>query len=95
MPDIKCVTDRNNFDYDLYTRMYKSSETDPLTGLLSISSFRRISKTILGEVREHDSRTIVFIYIDIRDFKGINEEFGFEQGDEVLKSFGTIIKEVF
>ena len=95
MPDIKCVTDRNNFDYDFYTKMYKSSETDPLTGLLSISSFRRISKIILGEVREHDSRTIVFIYIDIRDFKGINEEFGFEQGDEVLKSFGTIIKEVF
>ncbi|PWT27030.1 GGDEF domain-containing phosphodiesterase [Butyrivibrio fibrisolvens] len=95
MPDIKCVTDRNNFDYDLYTKMYKSSETDPLTGLLSISSFRKISKIILGEVREHDSRTIVFIYIDIRDFKGINEEFGFEQGDEVLKSFGTIIKEVF
>ena len=41
MPDIRCVTDSNNLDYNFYAKMYKSSDADPLTGLLTIATFRK------------------------------------------------------
>ena len=95
MADIRCVTDSNNFDDSFNTRMYSGYELDPLTGLLTISSFRQFAQSILEPIRANDNRNIAIIYMDIRDFKGINEEFGYEQGDEILKTFADNLKHVY
>lgn len=95
MPDIRRVTSGNEFAYNLDAKMYKDGEVDQLTGLLTIASFRQFAREVISNLSEENSDNIVIIYIDIRDFKGINEEFGFEQGDEILSTFGEIVKEVF
>ena len=95
MPEIRRVTEGYNSDYNMISKIYKENEVDSLTGLLTIDSFRKLAHSVLYEPIVNDPRKVAVIYIDIRDFKGINEEYGYEQGDELLSSFGTVIKEVY
>ncbi|APQ13717.1 hypothetical protein NS274_14340 [Pseudomonas oryzihabitans] len=66
------------------------AETDALTGIAS----RRALLAELQSACDHPGdRGGYFVMLDIDDFKHINDEFGHDQGDEVLKSmansFGT------
>lgn len=68
------------------------SETDPLTGL---SNRLKIDKVLDEEVYKADNRDKKFsmILADIDFFKNVNDTYGHQVGDEVLKCFSSIITE--
>jgi len=63
----------------------KLSYIDPLTGLLNRRAFDE------EVMRLKDMVPFSIIYLDIDDFKMINDNFGHNVGDEVLKEIGEIL----
>ena len=65
---------------------------DPLTGLLNRRSF---DKTIHTEWkrRKRYQRPLSLIMIDIDHFKKVNDRYGHQKGDSILKTVGAIIHE--
>jgi diguanylate cyclase (GGDEF)-like protein len=64
---------------------------DPLTGLLNT---RDLNETLMKAMRsaQRQSQPITVVYMDINDFKIINDTNGHQRGDEVLQAVGYAIK---
>jgi diguanylate cyclase (GGDEF)-like protein len=70
------------------------ANTDPLTGALNRRSFNELAekKMIAAEVNR---RPYTMIYVDLDDFKPVNDQFGHAVGDLVLKTVvNTIQKQI-
>ena len=67
-------------------------ETDELTGLLNKEGFYRRGSEFLEEHPEADAR---ILYINVENFKLVNDLFGEEAGDEFLKYIGRELEKVF
>lgn len=65
--------------------------TDVLTGL---ANRRMLEETLPREVARAGrlGESLSVIFVDIDDFKRINDQFGHKAGDEVLSAFGPIMK---
>ncbi len=68
------------------------SRTDYLTGAMNSRSFLEIAQFEINKLQRHQ-RTPTFIYIDLDNFKDINDQLGHTTGDEVLKSVVSKIGE--
>ena len=68
----------------------KAANHDPLTGLLT-RRFEEIKLPQLVEKTEAKKEPISCCFIDMDKFKDINDTFGHNVGDEVLKNFSRII----
>ena len=66
------------------------SITDTLTSLFNRRYFGKICSNIFEQVKR-DSINATLCYIDIDNFKRINDKFGHEGGDFVLKYFADIL----
>ena len=64
-------------------QMESIATSDPLTGVLNRRGFERNAAKRLTE--SDDLATGALLFIDLNDFKGINDEFGHEVGDQLLK----------
>lgn len=72
----------------------KKARTDPLTQTLNRAEFEVFCERInWQELRKSDDSFCVML-LDIDDFKQINDEFGHNTGDEVLKSFAKTVQNV-
>lgn len=69
------------------------TRTDSLTGLLSV---RHLNESLTRALRAAQRRfePVTVAYIDINDFKIINDTIGHLRGDEVLRRVGAAIKQV-
>jgi diguanylate cyclase (GGDEF)-like protein len=67
-------------------RLAKSASTDVLTGLPN----RRMIDRALGRLAGDDTA----ILLDLDNFKRVNDEFGHAVGDEVLRAFGGVLRDV-
>ena len=67
----------------------KASETDPLTGIGN----RRFLDNKINEFKGKDIQ-MAFLLLDIDHFKGINDNFGHDVGDEILVSIAETIKDL-
>jgi diguanylate cyclase (GGDEF)-like protein len=71
-------------------KLERLSRTDELTGLMNRRAFHEdVSRRL-----EHGKRTKVpgaLLYIDLDDFKPVNDRFGHETGDAVLKGVGELL----
>ncbi|MEI7026076.1 sensor domain-containing diguanylate cyclase [Paenibacillus sp. y28] len=65
------------------------AQTDPLTGLFN----RRAMNTKIEQWFE-DEEPFAIILIDIDDFKQINDSYGHQNGDEVLKHLSGLLRQV-
>lgn len=76
----------------------EESIIDPLTGLYNRRFLEEIGKRELAKVkrltRQGVSYPISIIFVDIDDFKKINDEKGHAFGDKVLKQVAVLLKEV-
>jgi diguanylate cyclase (GGDEF)-like protein len=63
-------------------------DIDPLTGLPNRRSLRTVLRQAVGS-----GATIVFF--DLDDFKGINDSYGHQAGDDCLRRFAAALRESF
>lgn len=75
----------------MHHRIQELSITDPLTGLYN----RRYLNLRLGEewarsVRHHQPLSVILA--DVDNFKSVNDTYGHDKGDEVLRALGAILK---
>ena len=82
-------TDTGRISRELYTK----SSTDLLTGLLNKISFETEVKEFLSH-RRSDTECALFIF-DFDNFKHINDNYGHQTGDEVIKFFGYVLHRSF
>lgn len=63
---------------------------DPLTGVENARSFRRHAEAQLNEMRTNRF-PMTFAYIDVDDFKHVNDSLGHSGGDELLRTIGSAL----
>jgi len=66
--------------------------TDPLTGLGNHRHFHERLQRELAHADEHDG-LVSLCFLDIDDFKRINDQFGHPAGDRVLSQVGTRLRQ--
>lgn len=64
-------------------KILKDAQRDPLTGLLNRRGFEKEAGAIVGATRSG-----AVLYLDLNQFKSINDRFGHQAGDALLKAFG-------
>ncbi|MFE4503018.1 diguanylate cyclase [Rhodococcus sp. NPDC056743] len=70
----------------------ESSDVDPLTGLLNRRGLQRaIDEFGVGGRNSHDLSCVVVI-VDVDKFKTVNDSYGHEQGDLVLREFAVRLR---
>lgn len=70
------------------------ANTDPLTGLLNYRGLRGALKQIDTDRFRRQDDTAVLIFMDLDDFKGINDTYGHEIGNAVLAEVAARIESV-
>jgi len=72
-----------------FADMQRRLLTDPLTGLANREALiRRVEDRIVQQRRRGDPRPFGVLFVDINHFKKINDEFGHDMGDAVLRELG-------
>ena len=72
-------------------KSYYESKLDSLTGLLKYEHFIKKLNGYISTNKDPD-KGLAIVYSDIRYFKIINEKYGYEVGNELLKDFSSTIK---
>jgi diguanylate cyclase (GGDEF)-like protein len=77
---------------DLHELVQRQAVTDELTGLFN---HRRFQEVIASEVERarRFGHSLGLIMLDIDDFKQVNDTFGHQQGDLVLREIGRVLRE--
>lgn len=76
----------------VYEQMQKLAITDPLCGLNNRRGFAVLAEQRVRLAQRTQSR-LGLLYIDVDDFKSINDGYGHNVGDEVLKNLSSILEE--
>ena len=76
-----------------YSELVRAAERDAVTDLLNRSALIRQTKDFLQEA-ESDQMHALFM-IDLDNFKQINDNFGHQQGDRILRDVSVAIKNTF
>jgi len=73
-------------------RLARLAHSDPLTGLANRAAFAERLDHALAQAKRHDTRFAV-MYIDLDGFKGVNDSFGHDAGDSLLKQVAMRISQ--
>jgi len=76
----------------LHERVSREARTDELTGLPNHRAFQEALATELERTRRF-RRPLAVAMVDIDAFKAVNDTYGHQQGDEVLRHVATAIRE--
>ena len=76
----------------LEDELRRSAREDPLTGLQNRNVLREYTERALPQARRA-GRRIACIYLDLDRFKPVNDRFGHEAGDAVLKIIAQRLRE--
>jgi diguanylate cyclase (GGDEF)-like protein len=71
----------------LYARQVELSRRDPLTGLLNRRAFTEMVTLEVHRMARH-RRPLTIAYVDVDNFKNINDHYGHVAGDEFLRGLG-------
>jgi diguanylate cyclase (GGDEF)-like protein len=70
----------------------QAARTDPLTGIANRREFLEAAELELARTRRH-LRPLTVAYLDLDEFKDVNDRFGHEAGDAVLVTVATTLRE--
>jgi diguanylate cyclase (GGDEF)-like protein len=77
---------------EAHADLLRESQTDYLTGLGNRRWFFTEAARVMSEATA--SHPVACLALDLDNFKAINDRFGHESGDEVLKSFARVTRDV-
>lgn len=83
----KDMTETKQKEEELFTQ----ASTDPLTGLFNRRQFELMANTQVSLAKRHKTAYCI-IMLDIDHFKKVNDTYGHDAGDEVLKYIALILK---
>ena len=72
-------------------KLFEAASTDPLTGLFNRRQFETMATTQLSLAHRYNTPHCI-IMIDIDHFKRVNDTYGHDAGDEVLKYIALVLK---
>jgi diguanylate cyclase (GGDEF)-like protein/PAS domain S-box-containing protein len=84
---VRDITERKRLEAELI----QTSITDPLTGVYNRRHFQSILEMETGRVKRY-AGVLSLIMFDVDDFKLVNDRFGHEAGDQVLKSLAALVQ---
>ena len=76
----------------VFEKVVRDSKYDDLTGLFNRRSFDEILAREISKAMRHKT-DLSLLFIDIDDFKKVNDNYGHQFGDEVLKRVAEVIVE--
>ncbi|MCP4368814.1 MAG: GGDEF domain-containing protein [Deltaproteobacteria bacterium] len=77
-------------EIQLFEKTVKASRFDSLTGLYNRQSFDETVEREINRGKRH-GKELSILFFDLDDFKEINDSFGHQIGDEVLKQVAKIV----
>ena len=77
---------------ELHFQVRRQAVTDELTGLANHGSFQDLLGAEVDQVRRY-RHPVGLIMLDIDDFKSVNDTYGHQQGDIVLKQVARVLQE--
>jgi diguanylate cyclase (GGDEF)-like protein len=78
---------------ECFSQMQQRLRTDHLTGLVNRDAIsRRVDERISLHRRAGDQKTFALLFIDLDDFKLVNDRWGHETGDRVLIEIGQRLR---
>lgn len=77
---------------ELHFQVRRQAITDELTGLANHGRFQDLLSSQIEQVRRY-RHALGLIMLDIDDFKAVNDTFGHQQGDVVLKHVARVVAE--
>lgn len=77
--------------YELEMELTRLSQTDSLTGLFNLRHFLALSNKELARAKRFD-RLPSLLMFDVDHFKSVNDAYGHQRGDEVLKRIGEVCR---
>ena len=72
-------------------RLESLAQTDELTGLLNRRGLLQFLQRALASARRHRECGVIG-YLDLDDFKGVNDTYGHQTGDKLLRHIGRLIR---
>jgi diguanylate cyclase (GGDEF)-like protein len=81
----------------LHSRLQREealARIDPLTGMMNARAFKEHAERFLALAGRHGRPTVVG-YIDLDNFKAVNDSLGHLQGDQVLKTVAEALRATF
>jgi diguanylate cyclase (GGDEF)-like protein len=76
----------------LHVQVSRQAVTDELTGLVNHGRFQELLSTEIEQVRRYH-HSVGLIMIDIDNFKSVNDTYGHQQGDVVLREVAGVLRE--
>ncbi|MEG0540776.1 MAG: GGDEF domain-containing phosphodiesterase [Angelakisella sp.] len=70
--------------------MAKTAYTDPVTGGSNYTKFKLDAQELLSK---HPNKKLAIFYSDIKNFKYINDVYGFNTGNQVLHRYSNLLRE--
>jgi len=83
----------NNELEHAFKREAELARTDVLTGLPNSRAFLEVLGREVARARR-ELRGLCMLFLDLDDFKSINDHYGHAEGDEVLTKIGTLVRDV-
>ena len=77
---------------ELHFQVRRQAVTDELTGLANHGRFQELLNAEIEQVRRYH-HPIGLIMLDIDNFKAVNDTYGHQQGDAVLRSVARVLRE--
>ena len=78
----------------LFKEVYQKSIRDSLTGLFNRSGLEEMAHTLLSREKRYPAN-LAFVFMDLDNFKSINDRFGHAEGDLALNEFGKLLRSSF
>ncbi len=85
----------NSVVSNLVKALAQKAAFDPLTGLYSRSFLLENLEKAIERVKRDNEKTFLLIYLDLDNFKRVNDRFGHSVGDEVLRRAADRIRKSF
>ncbi len=76
---------------DLYGRMQQLAITDPLSEINNRRGFEVLGKQRISLAKRNQAK-LGLCYLDVDNFKQINDQFGHKVGDELIQHVGVVLK---